>query len=368
MNHVELPCHRLEPGKPVPFNIQDGCRNLLIRKGEVVQSVQHRMNPRRRWLAAGAAWPALVWTGTLRAQANPPVLIGWLDSNSAETGRYMLTAFKEGMSALGWRLGVQYRLEERYADSRVDRLGALAQELAANKPAVILALPSRAVEAAAQAAPTTPIVRVAGDAPLKGLVASLARPGGMVTGLSNVVGAVNQKAIELLVEAMPKLRRVGFLADPTTSGRDEAVGNARRAAERFGFEAVIIDMTKPEDIAPAFVQLAKDKVQALVVLPFVWFEPHMPTIMQLAQAQRWPIVGAGAGARRGALFTYGPDRAALARRAAYYVDRILKGAKPGDLPIEQPTTFDLVINLKTAKALGIVIAPSLRVRATEVIE
>lgn len=326
------------------------------------------MNARRQWLAAGVAVPALVWMDALRAQTRPPLVIGWLDASSSETARYMLNAFNEGMAALGWRLGVQYRLEERYADGQVGRLSALAQELAAKKPAVILALPSRAVEAAAQAAPTTPIVRVSGNSPLTGMVASLARPGGMVTGLSNVVAEVNQKAIELLVEAMPKLKRVGFLADPTSDGRDDNVSNVHRAAERFGFEAVIVDMAKPEDIEPAFVQLAKGKVQALVVLPFVWFEPHMPTIMQRAQAQRWPVVGAAAGARRGALFSYGPDRAALARRSAYYVDRILKGAKPGDLPIEQPTTFQLVLNMKTAQTLGIAFPPAMLVRATEVIE
>jgi len=323
----------------------------------------HPVDSRRRWLAAGAAWPALAWTGALHAQSNPPVVIGWLSANSRDGG---LNAFNEGMAALGWKIGTQYLLEERYADGRVDRLPGLAQELAAKKAAVIVALPSESVRAAARAAPTTPVVRALGDSPLTGLVESLARPGGLVTGLSTVSDELHLKVIEFLVESMPKLRRIGFLADSTSLGRDANVSIARHAAERFRFEAVIVDMARPEDIEPAMARLAKAKVQALVILPSTWFGAQVPRIVQLAQAQRWPAVGMSA--RRGGLFSYGPDQAALARRTAYYVDRILKGAKPGDLPIEQPTIFELVLNLKIAKRLGITFPPSMMIRATEVIE
>ena len=168
------------------------------------------MNTRRRCLAAGAAWPALIWTSALHAQSNAPVVIGWLSADSRDGDEGAVRAFNEGMAALGWKLGAQYLLEARYADGRVDKLPALAQELAAMKPAVIVALPSESVRAAARAAPTTAIVRAAGDSPLKGLVASLARPGGMVTGLSSVSDEVSLKAIELLIEASPKLQRIGF--------------------------------------------------------------------------------------------------------------------------------------------------------------
>ena len=326
----------------------------------------HPVDSRRRCLVAGAAWPALAWTGALRAQANAPVVIGWLSTGSRNASPAMQGAFNEGMATLGWTLGAKYVLEERHADGRVERLPALALELAAKKPAVILALPSESVRAAARAAPTTPIVRVAGDSALTGLVHSLARPGGLVTGLSSVSDDVTLKVIELLVESVPKLQRVGFLADSTSLGRDANVSNARSAAERFRFEAVIVDMARREDIEPAVVRLAGAKIQALVILPSSWFAAHVSTIMQLALAQRWPVVGAGA--TQGGLLSYGPNYAALARRAAYYVDRILKGAKPGDLPIEQPTVFELILNLKTAKALGITMPPSMRLRATEVIE
>jgi putative tryptophan/tyrosine transport system substrate-binding protein len=161
---------------------------------------------RRRWLAAGAAWPALAWIGALRAQANPPVLIGWLSMRSREQ-RGGIDAFHEGMAALGWKLGSQYVLQERHADGHVERLPALAQELAALKPAVIVALPSEAVRAAARAAPTTAIVRAVGDSPLTGLVDSLARPGGMVT--------IEQPTIFELVFNMKTAATLGIVIPPS---------------------------------------------------------------------------------------------------------------------------------------------------------
>jgi putative tryptophan/tyrosine transport system substrate-binding protein len=320
---------------------------------------------RRHWLATGMAWPAIAWLDALHAQPNPPVVIGWLSTDT----RRGPDEFNDSMAALGWKIGTQYVLEQRHADGRVERLPALAQELAALKPAIIVAAPSRAARAAMVAAPTTPIVLAFGDPLSTGLVTSLARPGGLVTGLSNVSSELNLKVVELLVEARPKLQRVGFLADATSYARDANVGHVHRAAERFRFEAVIVDMAKPEDIEPAMAQLAKARVQALVILTSAWFAPHFPKIIESALVQRWPVAGTQWGiSYRGGLFSFGIDSIALVRRSAHYVDRILKGAKPGDLPIEQPTTFELVLNLKTAKALGIVIPPSMRLRATRVIE
>ena len=328
------------------------------------------MTPRRRWLAAGVAWPALTWMGALRAQANPPVVIGWLSANNRPAGRGSAPkVFNEGMVALGWKLGAQYVLEERYAEARVERLPALAQELAAMKPAAIVAISASAASAAAAAAPTTAVVLANGDPLAAGLVASLARPGGMITGLSNVSADASLKVIELLVESMPKLRRIGFLVDSTIAVHGANVTNVRSVAERFRLEAVIVDVAKPEDIEPAIMRLAQAKVQALVLLASAWFGPHFSKIIQLALAQRWPVVGNGTVIPKlDGLLSFGADHLALARRAAYYVDRILKGAKPGDLPIEQPTTFELILNMKTARALGIAIPPSMRLRATEVIE
>ena len=324
---------------------------------------------RRRWLAAGAAVPALAWMGALRAQANPPVVIGWLGAATRDADRNQLNAFNEGMAALGWKMGAQYVLEARHADGYPERLPALALELAAKKPAVIVATLSPPAIAAAAAAPTTPVVMVNGDPTSSGLVASLARPGGLVTGVSNVSRDTSSKAIELLAESMPRLKRVGFLADAKNPRYVDIVSNARRVAERFRLEAVIVDIAAPQDIEPAIARLAKAKIQTLVILPSTWFSSHLSTIIQLALAQRWPVVGnLSAIPSLGGLFAFGADTLALARRSAYYVDRILKGAKPGELPIEQPTTFRFVINMKTAKTLGIAIPPSVLIRATEVIE
>ena len=329
----------------------------------------HSVETRRRWLAVGVAWPTLAWTGALRAQANAPVVIGWL-ANGTRDGRGLLNAFTEGMAALGWKLGAQYVLEERHADGQVARLPALALELAAMKPAVIVAWPSSAARAANKAAPTTPVVLVSGDALASGLVTSLARPGGIITGTSNMSSDTVQKVIELLIEAMPKLQRVGFLADATTASTNgRALTRVRGTAERLRLQAVVAELAGPQDIEPAMARLVKAKVQALVLLPSAWFSAHLSTIVRAALAQRWPVVGSpGNIPGQGGLFNYGADGEALSRRAAHYVDRILKGAKPGELPIEQPTIFELTLNMKTAKTLGITFPPSILLRATLVIE
>jgi putative tryptophan/tyrosine transport system substrate-binding protein len=328
----------------------------------------HLAEPRRRWLAAAVGLPALAWTGAALAQTKAPVVVGWL-GNGYRDRRALLIAFTEGMAALGWKLGVTYVLEERHSEGQSERLPALALELAAIKPAVIAAGPSVAVGAANKAAATTPVVVVNGDPLAAGLVKSLARPGGMITGTSTMSSETIQKVIELLVEASPKLQRIAFLVDSAATARDTYVANARRLAARLRVEAVMAELVGPQDIAPAFVRLAKAKVQALVLLPSTWFGSHIPAITGPALAHGWPVVGSFSTIPRlGGLFNYGADAAVLARRAATYVDRILKGAKPGELPIEQPTVFELILNLKTARQLGISIPPSIRLRATEVIE
>jgi putative tryptophan/tyrosine transport system substrate-binding protein len=322
------------------------------------------MNTRRRCLAAGAVWPALVWTGALHAQPNAPLVIGFLSLHE----RHANVALVEAMAALGWKLGVHYRLEARYAEGFADRLPALAQELAALKPALVIAVPSSSARAMAAAAPATPIVLAPGDPIASGLVTNLARPGGMITGLSSVAGELNGKLLELVVEALPKIRRVGILADSTIRAHAAYMSNVRGTAERLGVAAHIAELAKPEDIEGAVARLVRDKVQALVISSNAWLWPHLPKIMALATAQRWPVVGTSPSVpKQGGLLSYGAS-AGRAKRVAYYVDRILKGAKPGDLPIEQPTTFDMVLNMKTAKLLGITIPPSMLVRATEVIE
>jgi putative ABC transport system substrate-binding protein len=191
----------------------------------------------------------------------------------------------------------------------------------------------------------------------------------MVTGFSNVSSVISEKYVELLLAAAPKLRRIGFLLDTTSGNLAMIMANARRAAAQYSVEGRYAEVARPEEIEPALSRLAKEGVQALVVMPGPTFSAEPRRIVKSAQVQRWPMIsGRREFAEEGALLSYGVDVSALYRRAAYYVDRILKGAKPGDLPIEQPTKFELVVNLKTAKALGLTISQDLLFRADKVIE
>jgi len=303
------------------------------------------------------------------AQSKQPILIGWLNGGSREANGHLFAAFKEGLAALGWKEGSQVVVEERWANGRTERLQPLAQELAAKKPAVIVAGPSLAVTAAANAAPKTPIVIAAGDPLAAGLVSNLARPGGMITGVSNIVSQVNEKHLELLLDAVPKLRRIGFLADSSNPAARVLMEPARRSAAQRSVEARFAEAASPEEIEPAISRLAKEGAQALVVMPGTLLRVEKRRIVKFALAQRWPVIGSRREwAEEGTLLSYGVDVSAIYRRAAYYVDRILKGAKPGDLPIEQPTRFELVVNLKTAKAIGLTISQSLLFRADKVME
>jgi putative ABC transport system substrate-binding protein len=327
---------------------------------------------RRTFIITAAAWPALAWAGAVLAQSKQPILIGWLHADSRESSADYLSAFKEGLAALGWKEGSQIVIEERWGDARDARLQPLAEELAAKKPAIIVAAPTTAIPAAAKAAPKTPIVMASGSDPVAwGLVKSLARPGGMITGLTNFNINISEKYIELLVAAAPKVKRVGVLSGTNLNvpGRALATEAVRRSAVQYSVEARFAEVAKPEDIEPAIARLAKEGAQALVVLLSPILRVERRRIVKLALAQRWPVVaGVREYAEEGALLSYSADALANYRRAAYYVDRILKGAKPADLPIEQSTKFELVINLKTAKALKLDIPRDLAVRANRVIE
>jgi len=326
----------------------------------------------RRDLLALLGAAAVAPRAVLAQSKQAPVLIGWLNTGGQNTQGHFLAAFKEGLAALGWREGAQVEIEVRWADGRNERLPALARELAAKKPAVIVAAPNAPVVAAAKAAPNTPIVQASGSDPVAaGYAASLAHPGGTITGLSNIVGDVSEKYLELLLAAAPKLRRVGFVIDASLPPAVHAafLEAARRSVARHSVEERFADVARPEDIEPAMARLAKEGVQGLVVTPSAVFTTERRRIVKLALAYRWPtIAGPYEFTEDGALLSYGIDITANYRRAAYYVDRILKGAKPGDLPIEQPTRFELVINNKTAKALGIGIPQSMLLRADKVME
>jgi putative ABC transport system substrate-binding protein len=308
------------------------------------------------------------------AQSKQPlVVIGWLNLGSRQTDFYQLAALKEGLAALGYREGQQFSIDERWADSRRERLQLLAEDLAARKPAIIVASASEPLRAAVKASPTTPIVLVGADPVQLGVAKSLARPGGTVTGLSNMIGELREKYIELLVAAAPNVTRIGVLhtsMNPPPARLAHSLEAVRRWATQNAVEVRFEGAAAPEEIDAAVLRLAKQGAQGLVVFPSPLFTGEAARIAKLAFALRLPLVGGGSLMRiePGALLSYGADAEAMYRRAAYYVDRILKGAKPGDLPVEQPTTFELVVNLKTAKALGLTMPPEIMVRATRVIQ
>jgi putative ABC transport system substrate-binding protein len=306
---------------------------------------------------------------TALAQSKSPAVIGWLNFSSREVDGSTLVAFKEGLAAQGWNDSTRFMIEERWANGRIERLTPLAEELAVKKPAVVVVWPTQTLAACVKAMPGVPMVQVsAADPVVTGFAASLARPGGMVTGLSNVVTDIFEKFLELLLAAVPKLRRVGFLDDSTNFARVKLMDAAKRSVAKRGIEARFAEAARPEDIEPAISRLAAEGVQALIVSPSPLFTFDRSRIVGLALKRRWPVIASSTFSDAGALLSYGVDVLAQFRRGAYYVDRILKGAKPGDLPIEQPTTVELRINLKTAKALGITIPRTILLRADEVIE
>ena len=310
-----------------------------------------------------ASWPL----GALaQRKGQTPALICWL---SLQVRSELFAALKDGLAAIGLNEGADYRVERRSADGRFDRLAPLAEELAAMRPSIIVAFPASVAAIAAKAAPATPIVVPTGELRAGGIIANLAHPGGMITGISNVTGDTTEKYLEYLTTIMPDLKRVGFLADSTNLSREALREAAHRSVTRFAVEDTYEEVSRPEDIEQACQNLARRGVQALIVVAGPILIGERLRIIQLASAESWPVVAwSSEWPKVGALLSYGVDNSANFRRAAYYIDRILKGANPGDLPVEQPARLELVINAKTAKTLGLAIPPSLLAVADEVIE
>jgi putative ABC transport system substrate-binding protein len=323
----------------------------------------------RRTFIAGA--PALLVAPlAARAQRSAKLpTIGFLGSGTAEAQRQWTAAFVQRLRELGWSEGRNVAIEYRWAEGRSERFAEIAAEFVRLKVDVILTHNTPPALAAKQATSVIPIVfATAGDPVGSGIVASLARPGGNVTGLSSQAPDAAGKKLELLGELIPGLHRLAILADVNNPYAALDVGEVRGAARTLGLEVSTFEIRLAGDIDAAFEAL-KGRAQALYVVAVPLLFVNRVRINALALAARLPTMhGVREYVEAGGLMSYGPNWPDMWRRAADFIDKILRGAKPADLPVEQPTKLELVINLKTAKALGLTIPPAVLARADEVIE
>ena len=329
------------------------------------------MIKRRKLLVALAAGTL---TAPVRLFAQQPSgripRIGWLSPGSGATYKDVLEEYRRGMLDLGYVEGRTVETEFLYADGQPDRLPGLAAELVAHKVDIIVTSSTPGCLAAKQATTTIPIVFAASSDPLStGVVKSLARPGGNITGLSLMAADLSAKRLELLQILVPGISRVAVLWDFSNPGMALRVQETRLAAEQLKATFYDAGARDLNGLEASFAALSERRPEALVVTAEPFTISHRDRILEFTMRNRIPaIYEEGRFAQAGGLMAYGPNVRDMFRRAAAYVDKILRGAKPADLPVEQPTQFELVVNLKTAKALGLTVPPSLLARADQVIE
>jgi putative tryptophan/tyrosine transport system substrate-binding protein len=313
-----------------------------------------------------AAWGAVA----LAQQPKKVPRIGFLTTLSPSTISDRIEAFRQGLRELGYVEGKNIVIEWRYAEEKLDRLPALVSELVGLKVDVIVTGGTAATRPAKQATVTIPIVMAFDDDPIgSGFAASLARPGGNIIGLSTQASEISGKRLELLREIVPKLSRVAVLGTSTRPGNAQSLREVELAAGALGVKLQYLDVLSPEDIETAFRGASKGRAEAVLTLNSTVLISHRRQVADLAVKSRLPaIYYAPEFVEDGGLVTYGVSITDLFRRAASYVDKILKGAKPADLPVEQPTKFEFVINLKAAKQIGLTIPPNVLARADKVIK
>jgi putative ABC transport system substrate-binding protein len=316
---------------------------------------------------AAVAWPLVA-----RAQQAAMPVIGFLYHQSADPFAHRLRAFRQGLKETGYVEGENIVIEYRWAEGQNDRLPALADELVRRQVAVIV-VPSTAATLAVKAATTTiPIVFAVAEDPVRlGLVASLARPGGNLTGINFFSSELVAKRLELLRELVPRAARVAVLVDPAQPniGRERAEKEVEAAAGALGLQIQILNATSSREIDAAFAALVRERADALFVSPGGFFNGRRVQLATMAARHAVPMTSATREiAEAGGLMSYGPNIADAWRVVGVYAGRVLKGAKPRELPVEQMSKFELVINLPTARALGIEVPPNLLARADEVIE
>jgi len=297
--------------------------------------------------------------------------IGYLDGASLSPNSARTEALRQGLRELGYVEGQDIAFEWRSAEGKADRLPGLAVELVRLKVAVIVTGGAGATRPAREATSTIPIVMAQDSDPVgSGFVASLARPGGNVTGLSTLHPTISGKRLEILKEVLPRLSRVAFFGTSTWVGNAQGLRETELAAAALGVELQYLDVADPKGFETAFQAAGKGRAEAALML--VWnpiLNPRRKEIADRAVRSRLPTVfREREHVQAGGLMAYGPNIPDLFRRAATFVDKILKGAKPADLPVEQPTKFELVLNLKTARVLGVTIPPAVLARADEIIQ
>jgi putative ABC transport system substrate-binding protein len=324
---------------------------------------------RRRDLLAYIA-SAAIPAGRAGAQQSTMRRIGILSSGRASPDSVFTRVFPEALAELGWTEGGNVVLDWRDADGRYDAFDERAAELVRSRPDVIVATTPAAVMAVKRATASIAIVMVNTADPVElSIVGSLSRPGGNITGTSSVSAEVSLKQLELLTELLPAARRVAVLSSTASPWHPIALAGLEPGARKLGLALVVVKVASAEQLDDAVARIAADQVQALLVLADPITFVHRRAVAELAARYRLPAIYAlREHVDVGGLMSYWADSAALYRRTAAYVDKILRGAKPAELPIEQPTRFELILNMKTARALGIVVPLPLLARADEVIE
>jgi putative ABC transport system substrate-binding protein len=311
-------------------------------------------------------------TSVCPAEAQQPTKvprIGYLGGASTSANAARIEAFRQGLRELGYVEGKNIVIEWRSSEGKADRLPGLAAELVRLKVDVIVTGGAAATRPAKEATVTIPIVMAQDNDPVgNGFVASLARPGGNITGLATLAPELSGKLLELLKETVPRLSRVAVLGTSTIPGSGQMLREVELAAEAFGVKLQYLDVLSPKDIEPAFRAAGKGRADAVLVLGGPVLVSHRTQIADLTAKNRLPAVyGQAEFMDAGGLMFYGASITEMFRRAATYVDKILKGAKPADLPVEQPTKFEFIINLKAAKQIGLTIPPNVLARADKVI-
>src|SRR5215468_2312877 len=331
-----------------------------------------------RWILVSVAITTLIipmsvavvaMSSTVEAQSSGKLaLVGVLHPESQPLG--LLEAFRDGLRELGYVEGRNVKLEWRFADGESERLPQLARGLVNLKVDAILAITTEAAQAARSTSGTIPIIIARVTDPVgSGLVASLARPGGNVTGLSAMTGELSAKRLQLLKEALPQARRVAVIWNSGNPGPASVVRELENATPHFGLTLQALPPRSDSDLPGVFEAIAKGHVDVVFALDDVLITSHKRQILDWATKNRLPVISQYREfTEAGALISYGPSIRDMYRRAAYFVDKILKGAKPGELPVEQPTQLELVINLKAAKVLGITVPQSLLARADEILK